>query len=213
MQVSLNSISSYKHRAHGHVKLLTRVILPVPSISPLMCFGIFALAQHCSATRRISSISSSLSLNWRFASLLLRSLTPFSSTWVEFANGMTGCVTDRFWSACDGRSETGEATRLSRFTHSAIRAWMLAESCVARESRYGHMSPSSLQNGSEAIAERSAGRMCGRGGRDLFGCNGCSCWDVLPGEAMDVVERRDAAMVRRMWVSVERVVDTTHAVI
>jgi hypothetical protein len=29
---------------------------------------------------------------------------------------------------------------------------------------------------------------------------------------MDVVERRDAAMVRRMWVSVERVVDTTHAV-
>jgi hypothetical protein len=73
------------------------------------------------------------------------------------------------------------------------------------------MSPSSLQNGSEAIAARSAGRICGRGGRDLVGFDGCSFWGVLPGEAMDAVERRDAAMVRRMWVSVDRVADTTHA--
>jgi hypothetical protein len=35
---------------------------------------------------------------------------------------------------------------------------------------------------------------------------------VLAGEAMEAVERRDAAIVRRIWDSVERVEVTTHAV-
>ena len=74
------------------------------------------------------------------------------------------------------------------------------------------MSEASLQNGSEASAVRSAGRMCGRGGRARLGFGGSSFWGVLDGDATDAVERRDAAIVRRMWDSVERVADTTHAV-
>lgn len=82
---------------HGHVKLLVLPSLFNPSSSPLTCLGTLALAQHCSATRLMSSTSSSLSLSWRFASLLLRSLTPFSSGAVPVAtNGTRGCVDPRF---------------------------------------------------------------------------------------------------------------------
>lgn len=54
--------------------------------------------------------------------------------------------------------------------------------------------------------------MCGSGGSARFGLGSCSVWGVLVGDAMEAVERRDAAIVRRMWDSVERVADTTHAV-
>jgi hypothetical protein len=90
---------------------------------------------------------------------------------------------------------------------------MPAESCVARESRYGHMSESSLQKGSEARAERRAGRMCGNGGSVRSDSGRSSVMGVLAGEAMEAVERRDAAIVRRMWDSVERASVTTHAVV
>jgi hypothetical protein len=124
---------------HGHVKLLVLLLSPIPNNSPLICFGTRALAQHCIATRLMSSTSSSRNLSCRFASLLFRSLTPFSSTaWPEFTNGTVGCVNTRFE---PGRSVdvvvvvvvVGEETRDSRFTHSRIRAWMPAESCAARE--------------------------------------------------------------------------------
>jgi hypothetical protein len=75
---------------------------------------------------------------------------------------------------------------------------MPAESCVERESRYGHMSESSLQKGSEASAERNAGRMCGSGGSVRLGSEGSSFMGVLAGDATDAVERRDEAIVRRM---------------
>jgi hypothetical protein len=88
---------------------------------------------------------------------------------------------------------------------------MPAESCVERESRYGHMSESSLQKGSEASAERNAGRMCGSGGSVRLGSEGSSFMGVLAGDATDAVDRRDAAIVRRMWDSVERAEVTTHA--
>ena len=74
------------------------------------------------------------------------------------------------------------------------------------------MSASSAQKGSDASAERSAGRMCGRGGRARVGVGTPSLPGVLVGDAMGAVERRDAAIVRRMWDSVERVAVTTHAV-
>jgi hypothetical protein len=90
---------------------------------------------------------------------------------------------------------------------------MPAESCVARESRYGHMSESSLQKGSESRADRSAGRICGSGGRPLFALGPSSFMGVLEGVAIDAVERREAAMVRRICVSVERVASTTHAIV
>lgn len=189
---------------HGHVKLLTRHTFPVPNISPLTLFGTLALAQHWSATRLISSTSSSFSLSCLLASLLFLNLTPFSSALFEVPKGMLGYVIFRFWL---GWEETGDETRLSRFTHSAISAWMPAESCVARESRYGHMSASSLQKGSASSALRSAGRICGRGGSARLGWGACS----LDGDATGAVERRDAAMVRRMCDSVERVAETTHA--
>lgn len=89
---------------------------------------------------------------------------------------------------------------------------MPAESCVARERRYGHISPSPLQKGSDARASRSAGRIYGSGGRALSELGPFSLEGVLDGEAIGAVERRDAAMVRRMCVSVERVAVTTHAV-
>ena len=120
---------------HGHVKLLTRLDFPVPRISPRSCFGTRALAQHCSATRLIRSISSSLSLSCLFASLLFRNLTPCSSTCVAFAKGRYGYVCARFCRACVGRSVIGEETRLSRLMHSAMTDWMPAESWVARDRR------------------------------------------------------------------------------
>jgi hypothetical protein len=197
---------------YGHVKLLTLVSLPVPRISPLSSLGTRALAQHCSATLLMRSTSSSFSLSCLFASLLLRSFTPLCSTCAAFANGMEGYVSPLFCSACVGRAEVGDETKLSRFTHSAMRAWIPADSCVARQSRYGHMSPSSFQNGSEASAERRAGRICGSGGRLLPGLGTSSSMGVPVGEATEAVERREAAMVRRMCDSVDRVVFTTHAV-
>jgi hypothetical protein len=120
---------------HGHVKLLVLLLSPIPSNSPLMCLGTLALAQHCIATRRMSSTSSSRNLSWRFASLLFRSLAPFSSTaWPDVTKGTVGCVNRRFE---PGRSlavvVVGEETRDSRFTHSRIRAWMPADNCEARE--------------------------------------------------------------------------------
>jgi hypothetical protein len=119
---------------HGHVKLLVLLLSPMPSNSPLMCFGTLALAQHCIATRLMSSTSSSRNLNCRFASLLFRSLTPFSSTaWPDVTKGTVGCVNRRFE---PGRSlvvVVGEETRDSRFTHSRIRAWMPADNWEARE--------------------------------------------------------------------------------
>jgi len=123
---------------YGQVKLL-RLLLsspPCPSISPLNPFGSLAFAQHCIATRRISSISSLSSLNCLFASLLFLSLTPFSSLCaVIYCN--PGVVKLRLPPMKAVRSATGDDTSDSRFTHSVIRAWMPAESCVARESRYG----------------------------------------------------------------------------
>jgi hypothetical protein len=196
---------------HGQVKLLTLFSFPVPKISPRICFGTLAFAQHCSATLRMSSTSSSLSLSCLFASLLLRSFTPLFSTCEDFTKGKLGYVSPLFCSAWVGRFEVGHETKLSRLTHSAIRACIPADSCVARQSRYGHTSPSSFQNGSEASAERRAGRMCGRGGRLLVGLGSSSSIGVPAGDATEAVERRDAAMVRRMCDSVDRVVSTTHA--
>ena len=108
------------------------------------------------------------------------------------------------------RSATGDDTSDSRFTHSVIRAWMPAESWVARESRYGQWS--GPQKGSEARASRRAGRIWGRGGsaRDV---DGSSLDGVVAGVATEDVERRDAAIVRRRWDSVLRVADVMHAVL
>lgn len=75
------------------------------------------------------------------------------------------------------------------------------------------MSPSPLQKGSDARASRRAGRMCGSGGRALLGLGPSSFEGVLAGDAIGAVERRDAAMVSRICVSVERVVVTTHAAV
>jgi hypothetical protein len=73
------------------------------------------------------------------------------------------------------------------------------------------MSASVLQKGSESSAERSAGRMCGRGGSIRSGFGGSSPGGVLAGVEMDAVERSDAAIVRRTWKSVASVPVTTHA--
>jgi hypothetical protein len=67
-------------------------------------------------------------------------------------------------------------------------------SCSARERRYGHVS--GPQKGSEARAARRAGRICGRGGSERV---------ESVGGIEAVVERREAAMVRRRWDSVLRV--------
>lgn len=136
------------------------------------------------------------------------SLTPFSSTCVDVANGMLGYVMPRFWA---GRSP-GEETRLSRSTHSVMRAWTPADNWVARDNRYDHMSALSFQKGSEASAARRAGRMCGSGGRARV-VGGCSPSGVLAGVAIEAVERSEAAMVSRICDSVLRVEVTTHAVL
>ena len=108
------------------------------------------------------------------------------------------------------RSGTGDETRDSRFTHSVIRAWMPADSWVARERRYGQWS--GPQKGSEERASRRAGRMCGSGGRarDVDGFSEVD-GDVA-GVVTNDVERRDAAIVRRRWDSVLRVADVIQAV-
>lgn len=98
----------------------------------------------------------------------------------------------------------GDDTRASRFTHSAIRAWIPAESCVARLRRYGQCE--GPQKGSEERASRRAGRMWGRGGRARDGRG----WEEVD-VAMEAVERRDAAMVRRRCDSVLRVAEVMQA--
>lgn len=196
---------------HGQVKLLRLLLLspPCPNMSPLSPLGSLAFAQHCIATRLMRSISSLSSRNCLFASLLFLSLTPFSSVWAcMYCN--PGVVKLRLPPMKAVRSATGDDTRDSRFTHSAIRAWMPAESCVARESRYGQWS--GPQKGSEARASRRAGRMWGRGGR-ARDVEGSSLHGVVAGVATDDVERRDAAIVRRRWDSVLRVADVMHAML
>jgi len=93
--------------------------------------------------------------------------------------------------------------------HSDIRAWMPALSCEARRKMWSQWE--APQKGSCERASRRAGRMCGRGGRR--GADGvASSGDVLGDERCEV-ERRDAAMVRRMCDSVERMAVVTQAVV
>jgi hypothetical protein len=54
--------------------------------------------------------------------------------------------------------------------------------------------------------------MCGSGGRLLLWRGTSSSIGVPAGDATEAVERREAAMVRRMCDSVDRVVFTTQAV-
>jgi hypothetical protein len=93
---------------------------------------------------------------------------------------------------------------------------MPAESCVAREKRYGQcIGP---QNTSWSNAARRAGSMCGSGGSERpFGPSCCvgrssdTGEDVVLvagdelGDEIEAVDSSDAAIVRRMWDSVLRV--------
>lgn len=125
----------------------------------------------------------------------------------------------------------GEETRDSRPMHSAMRACMPAERPVARATKKDQCP--GPQKGSLSRAERRAGSMCGKGGSWRFAACvetsvstsllGSSEVGVVTGEEfveaageelgeeIEAVDRRDAAMVRRMCDSVLRAPVVTHA--